>query len=108
MANVDFNTCPQALRLQATEVQQAADHWKEAKEAIAGTPMQADALGFFGTEIVSKFNTAAAGVIATKLIQGHISISNAAGSLDTCAKHFENLDAEWYRQFGYIDQRVGY
>ncbi|WP_157101269.1 hypothetical protein [Nocardia shimofusensis] len=107
MADTDFRVCPAALRLQAVEVRQASEHWLKANAAIGAAPMAADALGYFGTDIVTKFN-AAASTVSEKLIAGQRSIQSAATGLETCATHFETVDAEWYRQFGFIDAQVGY
>lgn len=107
MADTDFRVCPAALRLQAVEVRQASEHWLDANAAIGAAPMAADALGWFGTDIVTKFN-AAASTVSGKLIAGQRSIQSAATGLETCATHFEAVDAEWYRQFGFIDAQVGY
>src|SRR5690606_11165904 len=105
-ADTDFRVCPAALRLQAVEVDQASDHWRNANAAIGGAPMAEDALGFYGNDIVAKFNEAAS-TVSGKLIQGHLSIQSAATGLETCATHFEAVDAEWYRQFGFIDAQAG-
>ncbi|WP_280439140.1 type VII secretion target [Nocardia cyriacigeorgica] len=107
MTNTDFHVCPEALRLQAEEVGQTADHWQNAYAQISTNPMSSGALGYFGTDIVTKFNEIAADVV-TKLQQGRLSIESAADGLRACATHFENVDAEYYRQFGYIDTRLGY
>jgi len=107
LADTDFRVCPAALRLQAVEVRQASEHWNNANAAIGGAPMDGQALGYFGTDIVAKFNTAAS-TVSGKLIAGRQSIQSAATGLEKCATHFEAVDAEWYRQFGFIDAQAGY
>ncbi|MFR9752093.1 hypothetical protein ACL02S_13800 [Nocardia sp. 004] len=105
MSDIDFRVCPSALRLQAVEVRQSSEHWGDAKAEISAAPMKSGALGYFGKSIEEQFNTAA-GEVVTKLILGQNSIKSAASALETCATHFENVDTEFYRQFGYIDAQL--
>ncbi|WP_029901252.1 hypothetical protein [Nocardia brasiliensis] len=107
MADQDFHVVPEALKLEAEEVRQTSGHWDAAKDKIQGTPMDLNALGSFGKDNAAKFNLATAR-LATKLREGSASIQSAADGLKTCANHFESLDADYYRKFGYIDAQVGY
>ncbi|MFC4374976.1 hypothetical protein ACFO5K_12800 [Nocardia halotolerans] len=107
MAKEVFHVVPEALKLGAEEVRQTSGHWDAAKDKVNGTPMDLNALGAFGKDNVAKFNLATSR-LTTKLREGSTSIQSAADGLKTCATHFEGLDADYYRQFGYIDAQVGY
>ncbi len=107
MSSQDFHVVPEALKLEAEEVRQTSGHWDTAKDKIQGTPMDLNALGSFGKDNVAKFNLATTR-LTTKLREGSASIQSAADGLKTCATHFEAQDADFYRQFGYIDAQLGY
>ncbi|MBL1080040.1 hypothetical protein JK358_37155 [Nocardia sp. 2] len=95
------------MKLQAEEVRQTSEHWDTAKKNVVETPLDTNALGQYGKEIAGKLNLAGAN-LASKLRDGSTAIQTAADGLKTCATHFEGLDADYYRQFGYIDAQLGY
>ncbi|WP_028479131.1 hypothetical protein [Nocardia sp. CNY236] len=103
----DFHVVPAALRLQAEEIRQASGHWGSAADWIEKNNLTEDSLGYFGKSIVQTFNQVAADV-SDKLRQGKRAIESASDGIDLCANHFESLDAEYYRRFGYIDEKLGY
>lgn len=107
MAEPDFHVVPEALRQEAEEIRQTSDHWWGARKAIAEFPMDANALGYYGESIVRKFNYSGTQLME-KLAKGTDTIQSAADGLKTCADHFESVDAEFYRQYGYIDSQLGY
>ncbi|MEV6557541.1 hypothetical protein AB0M22_17615 [Nocardia sp. NPDC051756] len=107
MSDQDFHVVPEALKLEAEEIRQTSEQWDSAKKKILEAPMDLNALGSYGKDNAAKFNLATT-YLVTKLREGSTSIQSAADGLKSCATHFENLDADYYRQFGYIDAQLGY
>lgn len=106
----DFRVVPAALKLDADRVRVASDYWATAHLAILnGLPMNEIALGKESSalKIVQTFNECAE-KLCVKLVDGANAIDGAADKLTAVAQHFENVDAEYYRQFGYIDEGLGY
>lgn len=104
----DFRVAPEALTLGADRVRVAADYWANAHLSILNTmPMQQMMFGNKGIDIVKKLQKCTE-ELSVKLIDGKNSIDDAADKLATCANHFTAVDAEYYRQFGYIDEKLGY
>ncbi|MBF6235767.1 hypothetical protein IU474_01555 [Nocardia otitidiscaviarum] len=107
MGSTDFRVVPEALKLEAEEIRQASENWNSARGQVSDNPLDNNALGVYGAQIAAKFNSATA-PLARKLEKGVTTIQSAADGLKTAATHFENVDAEYYRRFGYIDAQIGY
>ncbi|MFC6011528.1 hypothetical protein [Nocardia lasii] len=106
----DFRVAPDALRTEAERVREAAGWWETAHLGILNvSPMPQDALGNWevAKNIVKTFNTSAES-LCIKLKDGTASIDKAADAIGVAARHFENEDAEFYRQYGFIDEKLGY
>ncbi|WP_054816070.1 hypothetical protein [Nocardia arizonensis] len=104
----DFHVVPEALKLEAERVRGAADYWANAHLSILNTmPMREMMFGNKGIDIVKKLQ-ACTETLSAKLIDGKNSTDDAADKLMTCANHFTSVDADYYRKFGYIDEKAGY
>ncbi|MBA4857165.1 hypothetical protein [Nocardia farcinica] len=103
----DFQVCPAALRTQANEIGQCASHYTSSSKHIGEHRMAPLTLGALGKDVVTIFNDVTLDV-STKLAKSAETIQSAAEGIAACATHYENLDADYYRQFGYIDEKLGY
>lgn len=103
----DFHVCPDALRLQATEVTNTANHYETSANHIGEHRMGNYTLGIYGRDVTNVFNDVLTDV-HDKLIKGKETIKSAGDGLAACATVYENHDAEYYREFGYIDEKLGY
>jgi hypothetical protein len=103
----DFHVVPEALRLQAVEIKNCADHYYSAANEIGAQRMGSRALGIFGDDITRMFNDVLTDV-EDKLRAGQRTIKSAGDGLDICATHYEQVDNDYYRKFGYIDDELGY
>ncbi|MFI9509246.1 type VII secretion target [Nocardia sp. NPDC052566] len=103
----DFHVVPQALRTQANEIINTAGHYNLAANYVGDHRMPPLTLGIFGKDVASIFNDVATNV-HDKLDKGKKSIQSAGEGISTCATNYENVDAQYYREFGYIDEMLGY
>ncbi|MET7771607.1 hypothetical protein [Nocardia sp. NPDC005366] len=103
----DLHVCPDALRNQANEIRQCASHYTASSAHIGEHRMAPLTLGAFGRDIVAIFNDVTLDV-SNKLSKSAETIQSASDGIALCAKHYENVDNDYYRQFGYIDESIGY
>ncbi|MFR9772198.1 hypothetical protein [Nocardia sp. SC052] len=103
----DFHVCPKALRTQANEIRYCSGHYNSSAQHIGEHRMGDYALGVFGRDIADVFNDVLADV-HDKLMKGKVTIESAGNGLAACANIYESVDAAYYREFGYIDESVGY
>ncbi|MQY20511.1 type VII secretion target [Nocardia macrotermitis] len=103
----DFHVCPQALRMQADEIKNTATHYETSARHIGEHRMARFTLGIFGQDVANVFNDTLTDV-SDKLTKGKKTIASAGDGISACAKNYENLDADYYRKFGYINEQLGY
>lgn len=103
----DFHVCPDSLRMQANEIRQCAGHYTASSAHIGEHRMSPLTLGALGKDIVTIFNDVTLDV-SNKLSKSAETIQSASDGIEKCAKHYQDLDSDYYRQFGYIDETLGY
>ncbi|MEU4803086.1 hypothetical protein [Actinosynnema sp. NPDC023587] len=105
---VDFHVVPEAMRRNAKEFVDVADAWNNARSALLDAHLADDDLGLLGrTERVPQSHNAGLNNILDRLAKGFEALNNAALALRAVADEYESRDAEYYRQFGYLDDRPG-
>jgi uncharacterized protein YukE len=102
----DYRVVPEALRANVTQLDEAAALWQEARKLLLAGTMHDDAFGWLGRaeDIAGQYNKAWQGVL-DKLARGQEALARAATALDRVAEDYERMDAAYYDQFGYLDQR---
>ncbi|WP_378740641.1 type VII secretion target [Nocardia brasiliensis] len=101
-----FRVVTAALRNQAQTVESAAQRWEIAKKSIENHRMADDALGLWAGDIPKLFNDTRQAVV-DRLAESAETIKSAATGLTNAAKHYEEVDAKFYRRFGYIQDGIG-
>ncbi|APU22101.1 hypothetical protein [Actinoalloteichus sp. GBA129-24] len=104
---VDFQVVPEALRDNVRKIYDIADSWSGAKDLATGQYMAARDLGFLGEHenVPSTYNDAVDTIIE-KLTLGFEALNNAGDALGDVADDYESRDAEFYQEFGYINESL--
>lgn len=104
----DYRVVPEALRDMATEYQDAGDEWGRLVAVLDGAAaeLRDDSLGLLGqvANFVSTYNDARTAMLK-ELRQAQQALSDAGDTLGDVARHYEDKDFEYYRKFGYIEER---
>lgn len=103
----DLSVCPEALRIQAVEIEDCAGHYTTSATRVGEHRLAPLALGALGRDIVQHFNDMSLNV-SNKLKDSAATIDSAADGIRACATHFQGVDDDYYRKFGYIDETLGY
>ncbi|SDN70701.1 hypothetical protein [Allokutzneria albata] len=104
----DYRVVPAALRKSVKEIHEAADAWTESRKVLDGLDMRGEYVGELARyEELPQAHNEALGVVVAQLRKGFEALENAALTLKKVADDYESRDAEYYRKFGYIDERIG-
>ncbi|MFD3507065.1 hypothetical protein [Nocardia sp. NPDC058666] len=103
----DLSVCPQALRMQAREIGDCSVHYTTSAARVGEHRLSPLALGALGRDIVQHFNDMSLNV-SNKLKDSAATVQSAADGIHACATHFEGMDDDYYRKFGYINETLGY
>lgn len=102
---VDFRVVPEALQANVKFLQEASDAWQEAADKLRGKELAEDDLGLLGqVEGVPRKHNEARQSCLDKLKEGRKALESAARALGQVAAEYRSRDAEYYEQFGYIDE----
>lgn len=99
---VDYRVVPDALRANVKKLYEVADRWNASKATLSGQNMAPDDLGFFGKPVPPSYNSSLT-TVERKLMEGFEALSNAAETLKKVADDYDSREAEYYRQFGYLE-----
>jgi uncharacterized protein YukE len=105
----DYRVVPQALRDMATEYQDAGDEWARLVAVLDGheAALRDDALGLLGqvANFVTTYNDARTAMLK-ELRQAQQALSDAGDTLGDVARHYEDKEFEYYREFGYLKEKL--
>jgi uncharacterized protein YukE len=105
----DYRVAPQALRDMAGQYQDAGDQWQRLVAVLDGAEATlADRdLGLLGqwSGFVGTYNDARTAAIK-ELEQGQQALSSAGDALSDVARHYEDKEFEYYREFGYVKEKL--
>jgi len=99
----DVRVVPEQLRNGATQIAEVAAAWQQAASSVRGATLGGDDYGLLGRDLVTTYNQTV-DQIASDLETGHQRINAAASTLDAVATGYENIDACYYRKFGYLSR----
>ncbi|APU16037.1 hypothetical protein [Actinoalloteichus fjordicus] len=104
---IDFHVVPEALRANVRELHEVAEAWAGAKSKLEDRHLATGDLGYLGDQenIVSLYNDALNAVLE-RLQSGFESLNNATDALRGIADEYESRDAEFYAEFGYINDQI--
>ena len=104
---VDFRVVPEALQANVKFLQEASDAWQEAADKLRGKELAEDDLGLLGqVEGVPRKHNEALQSCLDKLKEGRKALESAARALGQVAAEYRSRDAEYYEQFGYINEKM--
>ncbi|SDC97198.1 hypothetical protein [Actinokineospora iranica] len=104
----DYHVVPAALRNAVTKLDEAAGHWGSAHGAIRDHYMGQDTLGLLGRlKNTHEAYNRALDTVQNRLGEGSQRLTDAGSTLNEVAKHYESVDADEYRKFNYIDEKLG-
>ncbi|WP_424188616.1 hypothetical protein ACOBQX_10575 [Actinokineospora sp. G85] len=106
---VDYHVVPEALRKNSKEYFEIADAWTNARNSLSDAHMGPDDVGLLGKEAgVPRSHNSALNSVLGRLTQGFEALNNASLTLRAIADEYESREAQYYRKFGYIDERLGH
>lgn len=99
-----YKVVPEALRDNVKFLQEAADSWAAAHNALKGRDLGDSDIGLLGklSSAVRNHNEALNAVVGC-LNEGVTTLEEAARKLKRIADEYESRDAEYYAKFGYIE-----
>lgn len=102
----DFHVVPDALVGCANYLSEADLKWATAVQSLTQA-MSDDACGLLGktANLPKAFNEARQEIVDRLTLSGQ-SLADAQARIKQTADAYEQKDAEWYAQFGYIDEHV--
>lgn len=82
--------------------------WSDMRDTIDGLALDTLSLGVLGelSSYSSTYNDVK-DLVADKLTEGYESLHSTARTLEQVAKFYNEKDAEYYEQFGYLASEVG-
>lgn len=103
---MDFRVVPAALEANVKFLREASDAWQKSFEMLSGKELAEDDLGLLGkVEGVPRKHNEALQSCLDKLKEGRESLENAATALGQVAADYASRDAEYYRRFGYLNEK---
>lgn len=103
----DLSVCPEALRMQAREIEDCSIHYTTSASRVGEHRLAPLTLGALGRDIVQIFNDMSLDV-SNKLKDSAATIHSASAGIYACATHYQGVDDDYYRKFGYINETLGY
>lgn len=102
-----YEVVPRALRTAATAFTDSGEQWATADNAVNGATLRTGDLGWLGE--ISGFIPVYNDVItsaSTVLRQGQNELDDAGSELGAVATVYENKEAEYYTEFGYLAESM--
>jgi hypothetical protein len=98
-----YEVVPEALRAAATAFTDGEEQWAIADDAVNGATLQPGDLGWLGqiSGFIAVYNDVVASA-STVLRQGQNELGDAGTKLGVVAAVYENQEAEYYAEFGYL------
>lgn len=101
-----YNVVPGALHDLVGSINNATDDWDHLTGCVSEATIRDDDLGSIGkeVEIPSRYNSVL-GDIVDKLELGKATLTDTAETLRVVAKHYLELEAKYYTEFGYLEEK---
>jgi hypothetical protein len=103
-----YTVVPESLLDMVEGLRNAHLDWADMRDKIDGLTLDTLSLGILGelSNYSSTYNDVK-DVVADKLTEGYESLHSTARTLEQVAKFYNEKDAEYYEQFGYLASEVG-
>jgi hypothetical protein len=102
-----YTVVPEALLAMVDALRDAHRDWAAMKDTLDGLVLQTWSLGVLGeaSAYPDGYNNIKDEVV-TKLTEGERSLDGTSRTLEKVAKYYNEKDAEYYEQFGYIESEM--